>query len=44
MFYQPVVHTATERITGFEALLRWNHPQQGLSRPPGSSRLPRTPA
>jgi len=27
--YQPVVHTATEQITGFEALLRWNHPVRG---------------
>ncbi len=27
--YQPVVHTSTERITGFEALLRWNHPVRG---------------
>ena len=29
LFYQPVVATATERISGFEALLRWNHPQKG---------------
>lgn len=29
LFYQPIVHTATERITGFEALLRWNHPEKG---------------
>ncbi|HEY1124418.1 MAG TPA: EAL domain-containing protein, partial [Sphingobium sp.] len=29
LHYQPVVHTATEKITGFEALLRWNHPQHG---------------
>ncbi len=29
LHYQPVVHTVTERITGFEALLRWNHPQRG---------------
>ena len=27
--YQPVVNTVTERITGFEALLRWNHPRKG---------------
>ena len=31
--YQPVVHTATERIAGFEALLRWNHPQHGYISP-----------
>ena len=29
LFYQPVVHTSTERITGFEALLRWTHPTRG---------------
>lgn len=29
LFYQPVVHTSTERITGFEALLRWTHPIRG---------------
>jgi diguanylate cyclase (GGDEF)-like protein/PAS domain S-box-containing protein len=33
LYYQPVVHTATERITGFEALLRWNHPQRGYLPP-----------
>ena len=29
LHYQPVVHTVTERITGFEALLRWTHPTLG---------------
>ncbi|MGH6786389.1 MAG: EAL domain-containing protein [Novosphingobium sp.] len=29
LVYQPVVHTVTERITGFEALLRWDHPTKG---------------
>lgn len=29
LYYQPVVHTPTEKITGFEALLRWNHPTKG---------------
>ncbi len=29
LFYQPVVSTATEKITGFEALLRWQHPVKG---------------
>jgi diguanylate cyclase (GGDEF)-like protein/PAS domain S-box-containing protein len=29
LYYQPVVSTATERISGFEALLRWQHPQRG---------------
>jgi len=29
LYYQPVVSAATEKIVGFEALLRWNHPQKG---------------
>jgi predicted signal transduction protein with EAL and GGDEF domain len=33
LYYQPVVQTATERITGFEALLRWHHPKQGFIAP-----------
>lgn len=33
LFYQPVVQTSTERITGFEALLRWNHPIWGAMSP-----------
>ena len=31
--YQPVVHTSTERITAFEALLRWDHPVHGPMAP-----------
>jgi diguanylate cyclase (GGDEF)-like protein/PAS domain S-box-containing protein len=31
--FQPVVDAADERITGFEALLRWNHPQLGAIPP-----------
>ncbi|CAN5305107.1 EAL domain-containing protein [soil metagenome] len=27
--YQPVVDAATGRLKGFEALLRWNHPEHG---------------
>ncbi|MGN6500784.1 MAG: EAL domain-containing protein, partial [Tsuneonella sp.] len=33
LFYQPVVHAATEQIAGFEALLRWNHPTRGWLSP-----------
>jgi diguanylate cyclase (GGDEF)-like protein/PAS domain S-box-containing protein len=33
LFYQPVVSTASEQITGFEALLRWKHPTQGWISP-----------
>lgn len=29
LFYQPVVSLATQSISGFEALLRWEHPQKG---------------
>jgi diguanylate cyclase (GGDEF)-like protein len=29
LYYQPVVQTTTEKITGFEALLRWTHPKHG---------------
>jgi len=31
--YQPVVSTASERIVGYEALLRWEHPTRGLISP-----------
>lgn len=33
VFYQPVVQLATRRIVSFEALLRWDHPSQGLISP-----------
>ncbi len=33
LYYQPVVQTSTERITGFEALLRWKHPTKGWLSP-----------
>jgi diguanylate cyclase (GGDEF)-like protein len=29
LFYQPVVNLDENRINGFEALLRWNHPTRG---------------
>ena len=31
--YQPVVSTTTEKIAGFEALLRWQHPTRGWLSP-----------
>lgn len=31
--YQPVVHLESGKITGFEALVRWQHPEQGLISP-----------
>ena len=33
LHYQPVVDTVTERIAGFEALLRWKHPAHGWISP-----------
>jgi diguanylate cyclase (GGDEF)-like protein/PAS domain S-box-containing protein len=31
--YQPIVSLAQRRVTGFEALVRWNHPARGLLHP-----------
>jgi diguanylate cyclase (GGDEF)-like protein len=31
--YQPIVALNSGRVAGFEALLRWEHPEQGLTRP-----------
>jgi len=33
LFYQPQVAIGSNRVTGVEALLRWNHPQQGMVMP-----------
>ncbi len=33
LYYQPKVDMRTARVLGFEALLRWEHPQQGLVAP-----------
>ncbi len=33
VFYQPIVHLHTRQIAGLEALLRWQHPTQGLISP-----------
>ncbi len=33
VFYQPIVDIRTQRIIGAEALLRWQHPNQGLLPP-----------
>jgi diguanylate cyclase (GGDEF)-like protein/PAS domain S-box-containing protein len=32
-FYQPTVSLKTGKLTGFEALMRWEHPQRGLILP-----------
>lgn len=33
IWYQPIVSLVTGDIAGFEALLRWDHPKQGMIRP-----------
>jgi diguanylate cyclase (GGDEF)-like protein len=33
VFYQPLIMLETGEISGFEALLRWRHPQRGLVSP-----------
>jgi diguanylate cyclase (GGDEF)-like protein len=33
LYYQPVVNLASNEVSGFEALIRWNHPQHGLVSP-----------
>jgi predicted signal transduction protein with EAL and GGDEF domain len=34
LHYQPIISTVDDRIRGFEALVRWNHPERGMI-PPG---------
>jgi diguanylate cyclase (GGDEF)-like protein len=33
LFYQPILDINTMKLKGFEALVRWNHPQRGLVPP-----------
>ncbi len=33
LFYQPIVSLSHNRIDGFEALIRWRHPERGLVSP-----------
>jgi diguanylate cyclase (GGDEF)-like protein/PAS domain S-box-containing protein len=34
LYYQPVMNAESEKISGFEALIRWQHPRRGIV-PPG---------
>jgi diguanylate cyclase (GGDEF)-like protein len=33
LYYQPIVNVQTSAIEGFEALLRWHHPKEGMISP-----------
>ncbi|MCU1289673.1 MAG: diguanylate cyclase/phosphodiesterase with and sensor(s) [Acidobacteria bacterium] len=33
LHYQPIIDLQTQRVTGMESLVRWNHPEQGLIYP-----------
>lgn len=33
LYYQPVVDIGVNRVAGFEALMRWKHPEQGVLAP-----------
>jgi diguanylate cyclase (GGDEF)-like protein/PAS domain S-box-containing protein len=33
LYYQPIINLETSRLAGFEALVRWNHPERGLMLP-----------
>ena len=33
LFYQPLINLKANEISGFEALLRWKHPEQGMVPP-----------
>ena len=35
IYYQPILYLQTGKVSGFEALVRWNHPERGMISPAG---------
>ena len=33
VYYQPIINLKTGRLSGFESLIRWNHPERGIVGP-----------
>ena len=33
VYYQPILYLQTGKVSGFEALVRWNHPERGMVSP-----------
>jgi diguanylate cyclase (GGDEF)-like protein len=33
IYYQPILYLQTGKVSGFEALVRWNHPERGMIAP-----------
>ena len=33
IYYQPILYLQTGKVSGFEALVRWNHPERGMISP-----------